>query len=313
MTQRRQRWHRIGRWAFATLLLVAAVLLVRYARTIDWPQVGATLAGYAPSTLLSATALAALCYLLYCSYDLAGRAYAGHDLSTPRVLAVAFTCYAFGLNIGAAIGSAGLRYRLYSHAGLRIGCITHIVVFSIATNWLGYLMLAGALLAVGAIALPPHWNPAGAYLRWLGAAMLAAAAGYLLACRLGHGRMFHLRGHHFRLPSPSLGMLQLLLAGTNWALAGAALYVLMPPAVGYLDALGAVLMSAVATLVVRIPAGLGVLEAVTLAALGHLETQPRLLAAVLAYRACYYLLPLLAGLVSYVLLEARALRDAREA
>ncbi|MCF7223128.1 lysylphosphatidylglycerol synthase transmembrane domain-containing protein [Marilutibacter chinensis] len=309
---RRSRWHRVRRWAFAALLLAAAVLLVRYARGIDWPQVGAALAGYAPSTLLSAAALAALSYLLYGSYDLVARVHAGHALPAGKVLAIAFTCYAFGLNIGALVGSTGLRYRLYSHAGLGAGCITRIVVFSTATNWLGYLMLAGALLAMGAIAPPPHWGPAGASLRWLGAGMFAAAAGYLLACRFGHGRMFHLRSHHFRLPPPSLGALQLLLAGTNWALAGAVLHVLMPPAIGYFDALGALLMSALATLIVRIPAGLGVLEAVTLAALGHLESTPRLLAAVLAFRACYYLLPLLAGLVLYTVLETRALRAVRE-
>ena len=47
------------------------------------------------------------------------------------------------------------------------------------------------------------------------------------------------------------------------------------------------------------------LEAVFVAVLGTLAPEPRLLAAVLAYRAAYYLFPLLLALAFYAAFEAR--------
>ena len=52
------------------------------------------------------------------------------------------------------------------------------------------------------------------------------------------------------------------------------------------------LTSVMATLIVRVPGGLGVLETVFVALLGYRVPQGQLLAALLAYRGIYYLLPL---------------------
>ena len=123
-------------------------------------------------------------------------------------------------------------------------------------------------------------------------------------CRLTHGRLFHVRGPPFRLPSFPLGALQLTLAATNWATMGLLLFVLMPPGLPYTDVLGALLLAAIASAVAHIPAGIGVLEAVFLALLGYRMPAPQLLAALLAYRACYYLGPLLVAIAGYAWLEA---------
>jgi len=58
--------------------------------------------------------------------------------------------------------------------------------------------------------------------------------------------------------------------------------------------------------ITHVPAGLGVLEAVFVALLGGQASQAELIAALLAYRALYYLVPL--GVAALVLfrLEARA-------
>ena len=67
----------------------------------------------------------------------------------------------------------------------------------------------------------------------------------------------------------------------------------------------------------HVPAGLGVIEAVFVAVLGpagmDLAGEPRLLAALLAYRAVYYLLPLLFALAFYLAFEARRGRSLRGA
>ena len=62
--------------------------------------------------------------------------------------------------------------------------------------------------------------------------------------------------------------------------------------------------SAIAGTIVRVPAGLGVIETVFITLLGGEIPEERLLAAFLVYRAIYYLAPLLLALVVYARFEA---------
>lgn len=304
MSVRHPRLRRAARAGFYLFLAAVTVLLVRAARAVDWAQVGAALAGYRAGTLALALALTAASYLVYCGYDLAARRYAQHTLPTRRVVLIAFTCYAFSLNLGALVGGAGFRLRLYSRSGLPLAAITRIVGFSVATNWLGYILLAGALFASGLLQPPPQLRIGRGALQALGAAMLALAPAYLAACHFARGRVLYVRGQRFRLPSPRLALVQFLLASCNWALMGAIVWTLLQP-LPYPQVLATLLVSAVASALVHIPAGVGVLEAVFAAALGDMAPQAQVLAALLAYRACYYLLPLLAASALYAAFEWR--------
>ena len=64
-----------------------------------------------------------------------------------------------------------------------------------------------------------------------------------------------------------MALWQVAAAATNWLLMGAALWTVLQHQVGYPAALATVLLGAVAGLVLRVPAGLGVLEAVGVALL----------------------------------------------
>lgn len=308
MKTRHPYLRRLARIAFLLFLAFVAVLLFRYARSVKWADVADAIARYDALTLAIAAAMSLSSYLIYCGYDLAARAYTHHSLSTRRVAIIAFICYGFSLNIGAAVGSAGFRYRLYSHSGLGVATIHHIVAFSVATNWLGYLLLAGALFATQSVVPPANWKIHVPGLQILGVAMLATVMAYVVACWRSHGRVFHVRGHHFRLPAPSLAGLQLALAAINWSAMAGILFVLLQQQVAYPMVLGVLLLGAVATAVVHIPAGIGVLEAVFIAMLGHAVAQPQLLAALLVYRAFYYLAPLIVATAMYAAFEARGKR-----
>lgn len=296
---------RIARAAFLLFLVVVAVLLVRYARGVDWAAVVAAIAGYDATTVAIAALLTLLSYLVYCGYDLAARAYSGHHLSARRVMAIGFTSYAFGLNLGALVGAAGFRYRLYSRSGLGVGTISRIVAFSVSTNWLGYILLAGVLFAAQVVVPPAGWEVGAFGLRALGWAMLVAVLIYLAACRVSHGRIFHVRGHHFRLPTLPLAALQLLLASVNWSIMAAIVFVLLRQQVAWPLVLGVLLLGAVTTALAHVPAGIGVLEVVFVALLGDVVPLPQLLAALLTYRAIYYLGPLLLAIAVYAAFEAR--------
>jgi uncharacterized membrane protein YbhN (UPF0104 family) len=305
---------RVGSWLF---LLLVAWLLLRYARGVDWPAVGEALRDYGRWQLVLVLTLTVASYATYACYDIAARRYSGHALSTGRVVAIAATCYAFALTIGALVGGAGLRLRMYARSGLPGVCTGRIVAFSIATNWLGYVALAGVVFAAGAVVPPQAWGVGLAALRALGAAMAVLAIAYVAACARWRGRTFHLRGHHFRLPSPALGTLQVVLAAANWSLMGTIVWVLLHGAVAWPLVLSTLLLAAVASALVHVPAGLGVIEAVFVAVLGPagmaMAGEPELLAALLAYRAVYYLLPLLFAVVFYLAFEARRGKSLRRA
>lgn len=304
MKPRHPLLHRLWRIAFWVFPLVVLVLLARAARAIDWAQVGEALTGYGAATLLIAALLTAASYLVYCGYDLAARRYAHHHLSTGRVMLIAAIAYSLALNIGALIGGTGFRFRMYSRAGLGLAAISRIAVFSASTNWLGYLVLAGALFASGTVEPPPRFTAAAGALQWLGAAMLAVSLVYLFACHRLHGRIFHVRGHHFRLPSVPLALAQFGLAALNWSLMAAIIFVLLPQA-DYPTVLGASLFTAVASSLLHVPGGLGVLEAIFIATFEHRIGATQVLAALLAYRMLYYVAPLLLAFVAYLLLETR--------
>lgn len=313
----RIRWARIGRVAMVVFLVIVALLLVRYARSIRWDRVFASLADYRAGELLLAATLAATSYLFYCSYDLAARRYTQHELRTPRVMAVAFVSYVMSLNLGALIGGGGFRLRLYSHAGLTPARIMRVAAFSIFTNWLGYAVLAGLILLTGALQIPPDWPVAPGLLRAVGGVLVSLAIAYWVVCALFHGRHLRLRGRVFHLPTLRMALLQTALACGNWIVIAGIIHVLLDARIEYAQVLGVLLLSGIAAALVHVPAGIGVLEAVFIAMLDTQMPRFEILAALLAYRAVYYLAPLLLALPMYFSLEAhhrirgpRRMRDA---
>ena len=302
MTATRRTW--LVRAISLLILVIVVIMLARYARAIDWPAIGAAITAYKIGSLALAAALVAVSYLLYGTYEIAARAYTGHGLPTGRVLAIACTSYAFNLNLGVWVGGGAVRYRLYARSGIKGSDIARIIAFSFATNWLGYLVLAGGVFALDLVALPDRFASGLQSPRILGMVLLAAAAGYLLVCALGQGRSWTLRGVVLRPPSLRLASVQIALSTANWLAIAGVLFVLMGQQIDYGFTLGVVLIGAVAAAITHIPGGLGALEAVFLLLIGERMARSDLLAALLVYRGLYYLAPLLLATIGYISLES---------
>lgn len=75
------------------------VLLVVYAKKVDWEEVWKVIRDYNRVALLSAVGLVVVSYLIYGCYDLLARFYCGHKLAKRRVMLVSFICYAFNLTL----------------------------------------------------------------------------------------------------------------------------------------------------------------------------------------------------------------------
>ena len=308
----RRDWPTLGKRLLALAFFILMLgLLVALTRSLDWQELLATLRGYRTSTLLLAAAIAFASYALYSCFDLIGRAYTRHRLPLWQVLPVTFVCYAFGLNLGAWIGSIALRFRLYSQLGLRPSVITKVLTLSLMTNWLGYIGLLGVVLALGLIVPPAGWELGIPALRLLGGGLLALLLGYLLLCAFSRRRYWTIRGHEVYLPSLGMGLLQVALGASNWALMALVLDILLPAQLGYPAVLGALLVSAFAGVITHIPAGLGVMEVVFIALLQQQASIGVLLAGLIGYRVVYYLLPLALAGLGYALLEMRAKRMRR--
>jgi uncharacterized membrane protein YbhN (UPF0104 family) len=283
-------------WALAALV---AVLLVRHAGTIEWTQVWRAIKQQPLGGLGVAAVLALLSHALFSSYDLVGRHETGHKLTRLRTLGIAAACYAFNLNFGSLVGALAMKLRLYDRAGLKPATVARIIVLSIVTNWAGYLALGGVVLLLAPPPLPPSIELSAWALRAIGAAMLGVALAYGAACALRSGREIRVRGHRFALPAPRVAACQFALALANWALMGVIVWVLLGQAVPYATALGVLLLAAVAGVATHVPAGLGVIEAVFVACLGSTVATPTVLAALLSYRAVYYLVPLALAVTGY--------------
>jgi uncharacterized membrane protein YbhN (UPF0104 family) len=307
---RGRSWYPAARRALTIVFFVAVLgLVANHARTVDWDSVWAALRAYSLGTLLLAAGFAAASHALYCGYDLIGRHETGHRLPARKVVGIGFTCYAFNLNLGSLVGGVALRYRLYARLGLHAETITKVLALSVLTNWLGYCFVAGCLFLFAGLAVPPGWEIGSDGLRWLGAALLSAAVAYVALCFLSTRREWNVRGHALRLPSGAIAALQLVLSATNWMMIGAVVWALLQHRIDYPSVLGVLLIAAVAGVIAHVPAGLGVLEAVFIALLSHRIPETELLAALLAYRAIYYLVPLALALVCFMALEAGAKRS----
>ena len=307
---RRHRWAVVRRAAFGALLLAVAVLLVRHAREVDWPAVAAALRDYAPATLLLAGMAALGSHALYGCYDLVARSHLRLPLPPLRVFAIACVSYAFNLNLGALVGGVAVRFRLYARQGLAADTIAQVVALSMVSNWLGYMLLFGIVWLVWPLPLPEGWRLDAGTLRLLGVLPLLAALGYLLWCARRGRRVWQLGRWRLPLPSGRVAVLQLGVSGANWMLIAGVLTVLLPAGLGYTTVLGVLLLAAVAGVLAHVPAGLGVIEAVFIALLSSRVPLPQLLAALLAYRALYYFVPLGLALAGYVALEWQARRAA---
>jgi uncharacterized membrane protein YbhN (UPF0104 family) len=297
---------RTRRLLWGGFFAATAVLLAIAARDVEWHELVRALRRQHPETVLLAAALAAFGHLVYTSFDVLARSYTRHRLPVRLVMAIGFVSYAFNLSLGPLIGAAGFRYRLYSQFGLSSGAIGRVLGFSIVTNWLGYGALAGALFASKGVPVPSSGRLAPAALQGIGIAMLLALAGYLLLCATAKRRQRRVRGTVIELPPLRIALVQPLVAALSWATIALLLWLLLGGQVAYATVLGATLLAAVGAALTHIPGGLGVLETVFVVTLGGALPRSQVLASLLAYRALYYLVPLLVAGVVYAVLESRA-------
>jgi uncharacterized membrane protein YbhN (UPF0104 family) len=298
----------VRRTALAAWLAAITWLVVSRAGEMDWAQVRDALASFDAATIGIGFALAVPAMLACAAFDLVGRHATGHGLPIPRVMLISFTGYYFSLNLGALVGGLAFRYRLYMPYQLSGMTISQVIGLSVITNWSGYLPIAGAVLAYRPPELPETWGVGSDLLRGTGILLLAVSAGYIAFCAVRGGTTVRWKGSPLRLPTVGVAAVQIGLSVISWGSIGAIITWLLPGDVSWFTVMPVLMVSAIAGIWSHVPSGLGVVELVFVALLGHEVRQSALLATVLVYRIIYYLVPFVLAIASYLYLEATARR-----
>ena len=240
------------------LLFIAALeVLRRELHTVSWRTLSTTLTGMPLRLVLAAVGLTALNYAVLTAYDFIALRSIGRTLPRWRVAFASFLAYAIANNVGfAMLSGASVRYRFYTRWGISADELSRVVISYSVTFWVGLLTLGGLSLLVSP--LPAALGlPAPALAQVIGVLLLGVTAAYVIAS-WRHREPFHIKGFEIGFPSVSLALLQVVVSALDWAVAGAIVYVLLPPTdASFLVVLGAFLTAQVLGLAAHVPGGDG--------------------------------------------------------
>jgi phosphatidylglycerol lysyltransferase len=304
---------RLWRWAgpLAALVVFAAVVLVLHHQLahLHVKRVFAHLHAIPRRQVLQALGFTALSYWLLTTYELLALTYLRRLLPYTRILFTSFIAYSFSHTLGfAAFTGAAIRFRLYATAGISAIDVATVSAFCSLSFGIGLATISGVSLVIA----PEH---AAKLLhldhRWavlVGMLLLAAVSAYAFWACLARTTL-EIRGWALRAPGPAITLAQITLGILDLSLSSAVLWSLLPVTVhvGFITFLGVYAAAVIAGIVSHIPAGVGVFEAVILFTLPNVPTDA-LLGSLLAYRAVYYLVPLVCGTLLFGSKELAAQR-----
>jgi phosphatidylglycerol lysyltransferase len=290
------------------LFLAGLIVMYRTLQEVDIHQVRAEL--YSLSWLQMG--LAAVCtlggYMALVGYDWSALRYIGRHLPFPLVVFTSFVGYALSNTIGVSWLSGGaVRYRIYSRAGLSGTEVALVAAFCTLGFVIGVALIGGGALVFQPYLLAAYFDWPPEAVRW-GAAVLLGAFLIALVLRSRRSRVLRWRGRQFRLPATSVLAGQTGFSLLDISLAGATLYVVLPPSdLGFASFLIIYAIALMIGVLSQVPGGIGVFEAVILNALASFMPLEQVAAGLLAYRIVYYLVPFMIGILLLAAAEMIAL------
>ena len=283
----------------ATLRRYHLTDLLRELESIGWRKVGFA---------VLATALSFVCLM---GYEHSALRVIGRRVPLRKFSLASFCTQSISHSTGFSFFvAASLRYHFYAVRGLSVIDIAKIQVYFTATFTLGVATLAGGVTAIEPWRLAdathlPSWL-------WRLGAIVALA---LVAAYVGWGavsrRTVVVRGVELTFPDATSTLIQIFWGVADLLAVAAALHALLPPELhlGYVEVLSVFMASIVVGLVSNVPGGLGVFESAVILLIRPTPEQTLpLLGALLAFRACYYILPLACGVTILAFHELRTWR-----
>ena len=297
----------MGPTAMAVAVAIALVLLEHELKAYHYGDLMRQVWTLPHSHLALALLLTAVAYAVLPGYDAIALAYVDHPLPLRRIAFGSFIAYALSHSLGFPLLSGGpVRYRFWSVWGLSTSEIAQAISFAGATFIIGMIAVAGFVFVLEPTSTIQLLRLPFSSLKPLGALCLVVVAAYL-ALSATRYKTFRFFDWEFPVPSTRLALAQLLVAVVDWTAAGAVLYVLLPPGyhLSFLPVLGVFLLAQFAGILSHIPGGLGVFEAIVVLLLKPYLPAASIAGSLLAYRAIYYLLPLVVALAFLIAFEVQ--------
>ncbi|MQA52655.1 bifunctional lysylphosphatidylglycerol flippase/synthetase MprF [Pseudomonas piscis] len=306
-----------------TLLLFAIALVAcrHLLSELDFYALHDSILEVPKPALLGALGATIVGFIILLGYEWSASRYAGVDLSGRTLALGGFTAFAIGNAIGLSLLSGGsVRYRLYARHGLGAADVAHMTLFA-------SLSLGCALPPLAALATLSNLPAASTALRLpegllAGIAIAVLLLGAVLAMGLYRRRLpeqplrdnllVRIGRRTLRLPGRRLTLLQLIITALDVAAAATVLYLLLPEAPPFGAFLLVYLLALAAGVLSHVPGGVGVFEAILLAAFADKLGAAPLAAALLLYRLIYVVLPMLVACVLLLINEAQRLFQTRQ-
>lgn len=305
------RFKQLAPLVSVVLFAAAAWALYGALQGHDPGDVVSQLASLSTKQILAAIGLTAASYFMLTGYEALAMRHVGHRLPYPKLALASFVSYVFAHNVGVSLLSGGaVRYRIYTAEGIRsvdIALVTLLCTINFA--------LGSTLIVALALLIEPPEILAGMVLplpllRAAGMVCIGAIVAYL-AWTSTRRRPIQLREWKVEPPRLGFSLAQIVLSVLDIAAAGGVLYVLSPlpeAGVSFLGFVGIFTLAIVAGVLSHVPGGLGVFETLIILLLPN-QPPGSMLAALIAYRCIYYLIPLLLGGLMLAIFEASAYRE----
>lgn len=288
------------------MLGVAAWALMRLASETSYDAIVAALRATAAWRIAAAVFLTIASFGLLTLYDVNAFASIGKPQPWRRIAPGAVAAYAVAQTAGFGPLSGGaVRLRYYTPLGVTPADIARVVVFVVASFGLGLAVTAAAGGLLSAPHLADLLRVHTASVVVVAAAILSVAA--VLLGLAGGGFVIPGTARRVDLPDRWLMLRQLAVTALDTAAAGGVLWVLLPAGtISYAAFLPIYAVVLALGILSHVPAGLGVFEAVMLAALSGAAPPAEILAAFGLYRLVYQVLPLAVAAIGLAFAEARA-------
>ncbi|HEX8592256.1 MAG TPA: bifunctional lysylphosphatidylglycerol flippase/synthetase MprF [Pseudomonas sp.] len=261
-------------------------------------------------------------FIILLGYEWSASRYAGVDLPNKTLAMGGFTAFAIGNAVGLSMLSGGsVRYRLYSRKGIGAIEVARMTLFA-------SLSLGCALPPLAALATLSNLSGASLALH-LPVGMLAAIAVAVLILTallvmavyrrrlpeqtIAHTLLVRAGRRTLRLPGLRLTVMQLVITALDVAAAATVLYLLLPQSPPFGAFLLVYLLALAAGVLSHVPGGVGVFEAILLAAFANELGAAPLAAALLLYRLIYVVLPLLLACLTLLFTEGQRLLPTKQA
>lgn len=244
-------------------------------------------------------------YAALVGYDYLSLRLAGHPIPILRMWSSSFVSHAVQNSAPIPIvAGGGLRYRLFSRLGVSGTETAAVVAGNLITFVIGLFAVAGLSFVIAPIPIPASFHLPLHSLQPLGIIFLLLVVTALVMSERGAGTI-KLWRWTLELPKGSMLREQLGVSAADWLLSSTALYVLMLAAgpVSFPRFLSGFLLAQIVTQIFPLPGGVGVFEAAMLLMRPPGLAAPLATAALLIYRAVYYLIPL-CGAAGILALEA---------